>query len=126
MDIYLDFGNDLTLKTDGDFKLVDKELLTYQRIVRRLLTEPGSYLWHPEYGAGFGTYIGMNLTPDVKDEIKGKIRSQMYLEESVSKTNAVQIEVNNDSVNFGNIICTIKYFDAETNQPYVLTFNVSN
>ena len=28
------------------------------RILRRLLTNPGDYLWHPDYGAGLPSRIG--------------------------------------------------------------------
>src|SRR5260370_37518584 len=29
-----------------------------QRVLRRLLTSPGSYIWHLEYGAGLPAYVG--------------------------------------------------------------------
>ena len=46
------WGDDLTLTATGQVALVDGTPKGEQRVLRRLLTNPGDYIWHPEYGAG--------------------------------------------------------------------------
>lgn len=53
-----------------------------QRVLRRLLTNPGSYLWHLEYGAGLPQYVGQ---PVVLSAINSLIVSQMFLEDTVAR-----------------------------------------
>ncbi len=57
-------------------------------MLRRLLTNPGDYIWHPEYGAGLPARIGTVLDTD---EITGLIRTQMLLEEGVAQDPEPQI-----------------------------------
>lgn len=53
-----------------------------QRVLRRLLTAPRSYIWHPEYGAGLPGYVGQ---PTVPSAINAVIVSQMFLEDTVAR-----------------------------------------
>ena len=66
-----------------------------QRVLRRLLTNPGSYLWHLEYGAGLPQYVGQPAqnrpvtpgeSPDqLPNQISALILSQMLLEDTVAR-----------------------------------------
>lgn len=53
-----------------------------QRVLRRLLTTPGTYIWHLEYGAGLPQYVGQ---PGVPSAINAVIMSQMFLEDTVAR-----------------------------------------
>jgi phage baseplate assembly protein W len=53
-----------------------------QRVLRRLLTAPGSYFWHPEYGAGLPSYVGQPVLPSALGAL---ITTQMFLEDSVAR-----------------------------------------
>lgn len=123
MDIYSDFGIDLVNTSTGDFDTVNGQLETQQRIIRRLLTTPGSYKEHPEYGAGLGAYIGQLMSPSVIDKIKGVIRAQLYLEDAVSKGTPPVITVYQNPSVLNNLQIGITYYEANTNQEYYLTFN---
>jgi hypothetical protein len=48
-------------------------------VLRRLLTNPGSYIWHLEYRAGLPQYLGQ---PAVLSAINSLIISQMFLEDT--------------------------------------------
>lgn len=125
MNIYLDWKSDLVLQANGDFLLVNGVQETQQRIIRRLLTNPGSYIWHPDYGAGLGQYIGRLLTPAEFDSIKGTITSQIFNEASVAKNPPPKITLT-QSADLNILFCTIKYCDAVSQQPFVLSFQVSH
>jgi len=53
-----------------------------QRVLRRLLTPPRSYIWHLEYGAGLPGYVGQPVLPGALNAI---IISQMLLEDTVAR-----------------------------------------
>lgn len=123
MDVYHYFGNDIATSATGDLQVVDGTLKSQQRILRRLLTNPGTYIYHPNYGAGLPRYIGQALTTAKYQEIKGVIISQIFLEPSVSKNPAPVITL---SSNQTTLFCSIKYTDANTLLPEILSFQVTN
>lgn len=122
MDCYHYFGSDLSTNSRGDIRLIDGLILSQQRILRRLLTNPGDYIWHPNYGAGLPTYIGVPLTQSLFRKITGLITSQIFLEPSVSQSPPPVIKL---SANQNTIYCSIEYTDAATTSLQVLTFDVS-
>ncbi|MER5029668.1 phage tail protein [Pantoea anthophila] len=74
-------GGDLDVSSTGDLRTASDSTRTKQRILRRLLTNPGDYVFHPEYGAGLGKKIGEAVRPG---EWKALISGQMLLEEAVA------------------------------------------
>lgn len=118
-DIFQRYGSDITTSSTGDLQPVDGSERGQQRIIRRLLTNPGDYIFHPEYGAGLPAKIGD--TVDIPN-IRALIRGQMLLEESVAKIPEPQVTINAIP---GGIGCVIRYADAQTKTPAVLSFNVN-
>lgn len=118
-DLYQYFGDDLNPSATGDLQPVVTTTRGQQRILRRLLTNPGDYIWHPEYGAGLPRYVGSVI--DVS-KMRALIRGQVLLEDSVAKTPEPVINVQAIS---GGMTVTIQYNDADTNTPQSLSFNVS-
>ena len=57
-------------------------LLGQQRVLRRLLTSPGDYIWQLDYGAGLARFIGQPVNPL---QIKAVIRSQIFKEAAVAR-----------------------------------------
>lgn len=89
-DFYHYWGQDLTQDPTGGVALAYRSDRTSQRIIRRLLTNPGGgdYPWQPEYGAGLPAKIGTNLDlPNLTAIITG----QIALEPTVARTPAPQI-----------------------------------
>jgi phage baseplate assembly protein W len=118
-DLYQYFGDDLNPSATGDLQPVVTTTRGQQRILRRLLTNPGDYIWHPDYGAGLPRYVGSVI--NVR-QMKALIRGQVLLEDSVAKTPEPVIDVQAIS---GGMTVAIQYNDADTNTPQSLSFNVN-
>lgn len=122
-DLYHYFGGDLATGNTGDLLTVSGPTRTQQRLLRRLLTNPGTYLAHPTYGAGLLQYIGKPINVA---EITAVISGQIALEASVAQSPAPQIVVQELANIPGGFSVQITYTDAETGTEDVLFFNVSN
>lgn len=118
-DAYQYYSQDLSASATGDIQPVAGTTRTQQRILRRLLTNPGDYLWHQDYGAGLPRYIGETLNVP---EITALIRGQILLEESVARFPEPVITIAEIA---GGISCTIQYNDADLNAPQTLSFEVT-
>lgn len=120
-DLDQNFGSDLTLSAISDLQSVSGLVRSQQRVLRRLLTNPGDYIWHPDYGAGLPSFVGQYLSSSRFDEIKSLILSQIYLEDSVAKTPEPEILL--QTIQSG-LFVQINYTENASRQPVVLTFEV--
>jgi phage baseplate assembly protein W len=120
-DINHDIGQDLHLSSLNDISHSSGLSRSQQRVLRRLLTNPGDYIWHSNYGAGLAKYIGQSLNSDRFDEIKSTIISQIFLEDSVSKD--VQPEIFIQTIQ-GGVFIQINYVESVSKNPIVLSFNL--
>lgn len=111
--------SDLVTGGTGDLSPVDGTEAGRQRVLRRLLTNPGDYPFHPSYGAGLARMVGM---PADVGRIKALIRGQMLQESAVRQQPEPQVTVT--PIN-GGITCSIRYTDAATGQPVPLSFDVT-
>lgn len=118
-DLYQYFGGDLNPSATGDLQPVSDTVKGQQRILRRLLTNPGEYIWHPEYGAGLPNYVGSVI--DVR-QMRALIRGQILLEDAVAKTPEPVIDVQPIA---GGMTISIQYNDAVQKTPQTLSFNVT-
>lgn len=118
-DLALWLGNDLTVAASGDLLSVAEPTRSEQRLVRRLLTPPGSYFWHPKYGAGLAQYIGQ---PTAAATIQAIVRAQLKLESVVAATPAPQVTVTAYAT--GVLMVTIVYWNNNTGALRTLSFPV--
>ena len=121
-DIYHYFGSDIAANINGDLQTASDVTRTQQRILRRLLTAPGSYIWHVEYGAGLPFYVGEVLSTANYQKITGIIKTQIQLEQSVARSPAPVVTL--QAISEG-LYCSIKYTEAATQTPQFLTFTVT-
>jgi hypothetical protein len=113
------FGSDLLPSANGDLLTVDSVLESQQRVIRRLMTNAGDYIWQPTYGAGLPAKIG---DPFDVATIESIVQSQMYLEDSVVRTPPPDVEV----ASFPNgMYVDISYTEADSNQDASLSFPVT-
>jgi phage baseplate assembly protein W len=99
-------GGDLTVAANGDLAAVSGSTLGQQRVLRRLLTNAGDYIWQLNYGAGLPAMIG---TPADAAAITGIVRHQIFLENAVARMPAPAISVEAE----GSILSlSITYNDA--------------
>ncbi|SMF96028.1 hypothetical protein SAMN02949497_3408 [Methylomagnum ishizawai] len=113
------FGQDTGTSVTGDLQPVTGVDRGRQRILRRLMTVPGTYITHPDYGAGLPRYIG--AVPDVP-EIRALILEQMELEAAVGQDPAPQVAI--QPIQDG-VAVTLRYLDAPEQVPVVLAFDVT-
>jgi len=113
------WGQDIVPASIGELGTANGTLRGQQRILRRLLTNPGDYVFHPGYGAGLPAKVGQ--TVDIPG-IRALIRGQILLEDAVARTPIPQITV----VEIPNgVSVTVNYTDASTGNPAVLSFSVN-
>lgn len=124
-ELWHQWSSDLVLSSTGDLLIADGTDEGQQRVLRRLLTNPGDYIYHvangttPAYGAGLPGKVGSTI--DAK-AIQALCQSQMYLEQAVARTPAPQIDVT--AIQNG-IFVAIEYADFQTGQPVIVTFNIN-
>jgi phage baseplate assembly protein W len=118
-DLAVQFGGDLSISPAGDIALVDGPELTQQRVLRRLLTNAGDYIWQLGYGAGLGQFIGQ---PGAAAAINGVARSQMLQEAAVARSPAPAVTTS-VAVD-GSVTLTVRYADAATGQTNLVSFPV--
>ena len=113
------YGDDLAVAPSGDLATVAMTQLGQQRVLRRLLTNPGDYLWNPGYGAGLAQFVGQ---PANAARIRAVVRSQIFQEAAVAQNPQPVIDVqgNTDS----SVYVYIRYADATSGETQVLSFSV--
>lgn len=104
------FGQDISASPTGDIAVVDGTIATQQRVIRRLLTNPGDDESNLNYGAGLRRYVGQT---QLLDNISAVITAQIALEESVAQTPIPVITVTGDSGS-GIVIASVQYADSDT------------
>jgi hypothetical protein len=86
-----EWGGDLSVSPTGDIGTVLAQSELQQRIVRRLLTNPGDYIWHLGYGAGLGGYVGEPYSPN---NIESTILNQIQHETLVAANPLPAVQIN--------------------------------
>jgi phage baseplate assembly protein W len=113
------YGNDLNSSAAGDLLTVDGVDKNRQRLLRRLLTNPGDYIFEPTYGAGLAAKIGQPFSAQACAAI---IKSQMFLESFVARDPAPAISVTQLT---NGLSVQIQYFDSSVGQNVPLSFTVT-
>ena len=117
-DLSLAWCGDLALGSSGGLETLTGPALTKQRLERRLLTNPGGYIWDLTYGAGLPAYVGQPV--DV-GAITAVVTSQAMLEAEVASVTSVT--VTQDAL--GNVVATLAYVDA-TGAPQTLLVSTAS
>lgn len=120
-DLAHEFGADLQAGPTGDLALADGAALGRQRVLRRLLTNPGDYIWHPTYGAGLARFVGQ---PASASRIRAVVRSQIFREAAVARSPEPVVEVR--AGDDGRVFVSIRYADAYSGATQSLSFPVGD
>jgi phage baseplate assembly protein W len=122
-DIAHQWGSDLVTGPTGDITTVSGPVLGQQRVLRRLLTNPGDYIWQLDYGAGLARFIGQ---PVNALQISAVVRSQIFKEAAVARQPEPVIDVQvSPGGAAGTVYVYIRYVDAESSETQVLSFSMS-
>jgi phage baseplate assembly protein W len=119
-DLFHEWGADLAVGSGGDIALASGSDMISQRVCRRLLTNPGDYLWNLDYGGGLARFIGQ---PARSTEIEAVITSQLLLETAVPTSPAPQVTTTVVDAANGYVVANISYVDPTSQNP--VTLNVS-
>lgn len=119
VDLMLGWAGDLGFSETGDLSVVGEPGLGTARVLRRLLTNPGAYVWHPGYGAGLARFVG--LPADVAG-IQALVREQMRLEAAVARSPEPVVTVASDAG--GSLLLQVRYADAATAEAQVLNIQL--
>ncbi len=120
-DATLSWGSDLVPGASGDIALAWGSNLGQQRVLRRLLTNPDDYVWHPNYGAGLGQFVGAIIN---ERQIVGMIKSQIFEEAAVARQPDPAVAV--QAFPNGSVYVAISYVDATNGTTQSLTFTVDS
>ena len=105
-DIWLEWGCDLSVGANGDLLLSEGTNRVNQRLVRRLLTNPGDYIWNLSYGAGLALSVG---EPAEVSKIEAIIRRQIELEPAIPTSPAPTITVKSIDPAIGSFMADVIY-----------------
>ncbi|MBO1360768.1 MULTISPECIES: phage tail protein [Acetobacter] len=108
-------GSDLTLGSSGDIAVASGVDASNQRILRRLATNAGDYIFSLAYGAGLPGRVGGS---DVPADLETLISQQILLEASVSSTPAPIVSVTRSGQSITRI--SITYRNTETGDTVAL------
>jgi hypothetical protein len=114
-DLVLSWGADLAVGSTGDLATVGESSLGQQRVLRRLLTNPDDYVWHPDYGAGLAAFIGSTVAVA---QIQAIIQSQLGKEPAVAPSPApvVAVTAGPSGGQFNSVSASVQYMDADSAQ----------
>lgn len=121
-DLFHQWGSDLAIGPTGDLALADGSLLGQQRVLRRLLTNQGDYIWQLAYGAGLPQLVGQ---PASEARIGAAIRAQIFKETRVARVPepVIDVRIAPDGA-AGSVYVHVRYVDAPTGQTQILSFQV--
>lgn len=118
-DLYHYVGTDLSVSPSGDILPVTGTERRKQKILRRLITNPGELVFHPEYGAGLGKKVGENINVQ---EWKTLILGQMKLEDCVARKPEPVVTI---SIIENGVDVRVKYTDAVNGTAEFLNFDIT-
>lgn len=117
-DLFALFGNDLVVGASGSLLTTTGFQQTQQRVIRRLLTNPGDYIFQPDYGAGLGLFVGQPVLDPMA--IQTIAEQQMLLEPGVAQSPPPAASLTVDGS--GTVYLAIQYTDADSGQEVDFTF----
>ncbi len=103
------FGDDLNVGSSGDLACVFDDEAVRERVLRRLLTSRGTYIWQPSYGAGLASFVGDIANAALLLSI---VRGQMLLEADVARKPLPTVSVS--AADSGIVTAMITYVSAMT------------
>jgi hypothetical protein len=117
-DVWHVWGADLRLGPTGDLLGVTGSEAVRQRVLRRILSNPGDLMFTPDYGAGLPAKVGSLLD---RDALSGAVRQQISAEAAVSRDPPAEVT----ATPFPHgVSVVIRYRDAVTGEAAQLGFDV--
>ena len=100
-------GFDLTIGSTGDVAVSVDDEAVRERVLRRLLTAQGAYIWQLSYGGGLAGFVGQVANASL---IQTVVRSQMLLEAAVATQPLPTVSLS--VLDSGIVTATVTYTSA--------------
>ena len=101
-----EWGGDLSVGPTGDIGVAPVQTEVQQRIIRRLLTNAGDYIWHINFGGGLGSYIGKPYSSAL---IEGTILAQLQYEVLVAANPSPTFQISQSTAgSFSSTALTVR------------------
>lgn len=128
--LYLEWGGDLKLSTNGGLELANGWDEVRQRIFRRILTNPAftladgtpiaaDYIFHPDYGLGAGRLIGEPISDDWSLRLKHIITEGVTIDQGVDASEPPVIDIRRYP---GGVVWVIIVVRLKTGEPGRIAF----
>lgn len=114
-------GSDLQIGPTGDLAIATGATETQQRILRRLLTNAGDYIWQLAYGGGLPAMVGKTVDGQA---IAAIVRAQCLAETAIAPT--PEPVVTATATPDGTVTVSVQYTDATTGTAQLLSFPVGS
>jgi len=95
---------------DKDYMVIEGPDALEQRIRHRLITRPGSWALHPEYGAGLEDLLFAIDQPGTIEEIERRVRDQLSYEAEVARV--IQVAVTAEDGADGQIMRVVVEYET--------------
>ena len=102
-------GYDLSIGSSGDLASVSGDEAVRERVLRRLLTSRGAYIWQLSYGGGLASFVGQVANTVIVESV---VRSQMLLEAAVARQPLPTVSLS--TAGSGIVAATVTYASAAT------------
>ena len=122
MDIYHEIGDDIQLDSTNDLLFVHDTTETNQRIMRRLFTNKGTYIWNSKFGASIPWKVGESLSLEVYKDIVNQVTASVLEDDDVAKSPPPEINIKTTS---NGLICYIKYYNLSSDEHDTITLQVT-
>ncbi len=119
MDAWHEWGGDLAWGPTGDLLGVEGSTAGRQRVLRRLLTVEGEYIWNPAYGAGLPLLVGEPFGVELS---QAYARRQMLFERAVAAEPLPSVVATSDMP--GALTLKIGYTDRDAAEPVAIGFTI--
>lgn len=86
------FTDDIQVTASGDYATIEGYDALKQAIKIRLMTSPGEYAIHPEFGCGLSRWVKKRATQSDRDTLRQTIIDQLSQEERIANVEEVTVE----------------------------------
>lgn len=122
MDVHHIIGDDILLDKSNDLAFVFDTDETNQRIMRRLFTNKGTYIWNAKWGASIPWRVGDTLSAEVYREIVNEIRAAVLEDGNVAKDPLPEITIEQSS---NGLICYIRYYNLSEDEHDIISLRIT-
>ena len=122
MDVYHEIGDDIQLDSTNDLQLVFDTNETNQRIMRRLFTNKGTYIWNAAFGASIPWKLGETLSVEAYRDVINQVTAAVLEDDEVAKDPPPEISIKTTT---NGLICYIRYYNLSSEEHDTITFKVT-